>query len=246
MSQASVLCRSKLLQKHKAFKPAMEAIDGFKYCGIDRFNPPMDLGYVKENPAAFDLQAVTEKSRKYFQNHCDGFGRERFVSKNTANSMRIELLNEIFPEAHYIHISRNPYSVISSLLHVKFWPELRLWWNDKTPRQLEGEGRNKYEIAGTHWSNQIDQIYKAKQLVKADKFLDVAYEDLVTDAKGQIERILNFCDLEYSAEFEKSLDLLNVNGDSLYKWKTVDKSENYSAANPAIRDRAIELGYELI
>jgi len=246
LPQISSLCRSRTLRKHRAFKPAMEAIKGFEYCGVDRFNPPMDLRDTNENPEVFDLKKVTAKTKDYFQKHCDGFNCERFVSKNTANSMRIELLNRIFPDAYYVHIRRNPYSVVSSLLNVKFWPDLHLWWSEKTPLQLENDGRNKYEIAGTHWSKQIEQITKAKQLVPSDRFLDVSYEELVTNSDMVLKNILDFCNLDFSKELVSSLTSLNINSNSLEKWKTVDHMDNYKAANPAIRSRATEFGYELL
>lgn len=246
LPQISSLCRSQMFRKHRAFKPAMEAIKGFEYCGVSRFNPPMDLRYAIENPEVFDLRKVTEKTQDYFQKHCDGFNCDRFVSKNTANSMRIELLNSIFPDAYYVHITRNPYSVVSSLLNVKFWPDLHLWWNEKTPLQLENDGGNKYEIAGTHWTKQIEQIIKAKQLVPGDRFLDVSYEELVTNSVTVVENIFDFCCLDFSKDTVNSLTSLNINSNSLEKWKTVDYLDNYKAANPAIRSRAIELGYELL
>ena len=246
LPQASVLCRLKFLQKYRAFQPASETIEGFTYCGINKFSVPIDIDSLRHNPEKTELQDVKDKTRNYFKKHCAGFGKERFVSKNTSNSMKIELLNEIFPDAYFVHIYRNPYSVISSLLNVGFWPNLRLWWSDKTPSQLEEEGGNRYEIAGTHWSNQISTIQASKKLIESERFLEVAYEDLVLDVNQQVRKILNFCDLEYTDEFEKSLDSLNVNGNSLDKWKTKDTSANYKAANSAIHDRALELDYELI
>ena len=244
--QASVMCRSKVLQKHRAFKPASEAIQGFRYCGVDEIPVPLDLENLRENPEKYDLQEVKNKTRDYFKKHCIGFGKERFVSKNTSNSMKIELLNQIFPDAYFVHIYRNPYSVISSLLNVRFWPDLTLWWSDNTPSQLEEQGINRYEIAGRHWSHQIDTIKKSKKTIESERFLEVAYEDLVVDLQQQVSKILNFCHLEYTDTFEKSMHSLNVNANSLDKWKTIDTSANYRAANPAIRDQAIELGYELI
>jgi len=246
LPQISAFCRSKTLRKYRAFQPAMEAIKGFEYCGVDRFNPPMDLQYITDNPEVFNLAEVTAITRDYFQKHCDGFKCERFVSKNTANSMRIELLNEIFPDAYFVHISRNPYCVISSLLNVKFWPNLQLWWSVKTPLQLESDGRNKYEIAGTHWSNQLDQIFKAKQLLSANRFINVSYERLVTNTGTELKKIFEFCELSFSSEVESAVTLLNVNSNSLDKWKYIDNIGNYKAANAAIQQRAVNLGYELI
>lgn len=246
LPQFSSLCRSQTLRKHRAFKPAMEAIKAFEYCGVDRFNPPMDLRYANKYPEVFDIKKVTVKTRDYFQKHCDGFNCERFVSKNTANSMRIELLNKVFPDAYYVHIRRNPYSVISSLLNVKFWPNLDLWWSDKTPEQLENGGRDKYEIAGTHWNKQIEQIFKAKQFVSSDRFLDVSYEHLVTNTHVELKNILEFCELEPSNELETSLTSLNINKNSLDKWKQFDRIENFKTATPVICQRALEFGYELL
>ena len=246
LPQASLLCRSSVLKKHRAFKPASEAIEGFTHCGINKFPVPIDIDYLKENTEEFQLEDIKNKTRNYFRKHCAGFGTERFVSKNTSNSMKIELLNEIFPDAYFVHIYRNPYSVISSLLNVRFWPDLRLWWSDKTPSQLEEQGVNKYEIAGRHWSNQIDIIRDAKEKIDPERFLELAYEDLVSDLHPQIKKILCFCDLEYSDTFRKSLGLQNVNSKSLDKWKTIDTSANYRTANSVIRDQAINLGYDLI
>ena len=244
--QASALCGSNIFQKHYAFKPASEAKAGFKYCGINEFPVPIDIEHIRRNPDEYKLQQAKDKTRQYFTKHCRAFGRDRIVSKNTANSMKIELLNEIFPDAYFLHIYRNPYSVISSLLNVPFWPELDLWWSDKSPSQLEEQGVNKYETAGTHWSNQIDIIWESKKNIDSQRFLEVAYEDLVGDLHNQMSQILNFCDLEYTDAFKKSLDSLNVNKKSLDKWKTIDASANYKAANQSINDRATDLGYELI
>jgi len=112
---------------HRAFQPAMETIEGYKYIGLDRSTIPWDPS---KNTAT---GTVAEKTRAYFEAHCRAWGREQLVSKNTSNSTRIHLLDEIFPEARYVHIHRHPYSVISSLLNVGFWPGLDLWWSDKTP-----------------------------------------------------------------------------------------------------------------
>ena len=62
----------------------------------------------------------------------------------------------------------------------------------------------------------------------------------------ELENILKFCDLEFSSELQRSLSSLNVNKNSLEKWKTIDQIDNYKTATPAIREQAIELGYELL
>jgi hypothetical protein len=43
---------------------------------------------------------------------------KRFMLKNPANSARISVLLELFPDARFIHIHRNPYKVFASTLHL--------------------------------------------------------------------------------------------------------------------------------
>ena len=47
-------------------------------------------------------------------------GARRFVNKNTRNSRRIRYLAELFPDAYFLHVMRDPRAVIASLLKVGF------------------------------------------------------------------------------------------------------------------------------
>lgn len=243
---AVFLSRFSLLRQFRLFKPAHETIEGYRYCGIDSFRFPITSSELLEDTNSEKLEFSKRRMSKYFSVHCKAFGRDRFLSKNTANSMRIDLLNLLFPDAKFIHIHRNPYGVISSLLHVRFWPNLNLWWSDSTPSELESRGVDKYLVAGTHWAKQLESICRSSESVQSGCFLNISYEDLVTDTNGSMEKIVDFCELGFSSAFRSEIDGAAVSRGSLDKWKQNGDAELFAAANPAIEEMASRLGYKLL
>ena len=226
--------------RHRAFRPASEAIEGYRHCGIDR------TSITPERMASVDVEHVARRTREYFRRHAAAAGKERLVSKNTAHSMRIGLLDAIFPEALFVHIHRHPYSVIASLLKVGFWPDLELWWCDSTPRELERAGRHPIEIAGTHWSHQVRSILAARESLPDERFFQLGYETLVTDTDASVRRIADFCALELDERFRRRIEALRVSASSLDKWKSAGNAAEYAEANAAVAPLAATLGYELI
>ena len=217
----------------------METIEGYHHIGLDRSTIPWDSS---KSPA---IKQMAEKTREYFEAHCRAWGREQLVSKNTSNSTRIHLLDEIFPEARYVHIHRHPYSVIASLLNVGFWPGLDLWWSDKTPQQLQQSGADPIEVAAEHWNRQIEAILASAVTLPESRFLQLSYEDLVSSPETVCEKISHFLDLKYSDEFRESIKNQRVQTSSLDKWKQAAALERFVNANPKIASTAAALQYEL-
>jgi len=230
---------NKLRSLHRVFQPAMETIEGYNHIGLDRSTIPWDPS---KNVVTNQL---AEKTRNYFEAHCRAWRREQLVSKNTSNSTRIHLLDEIFPDARYVHIHRHPYSVISSLLNVGFWSDLDLWWSDKTPQQLELAGADAIEVAAEHWNRQMQAILASADTLPESRFIQLSYEDLVSSPETVCEKILNFLDLKFSDEFRENIKGQRVQTSSLDKWKQTAEIERFVNANPKIAKIATQLQYEL-
>jgi hypothetical protein len=98
-------------------------------------------------------------------------GREQFLSKNPPNTARVKVLMEMFPDAKFIHIHRNPVEVFLSTRHfyAKMLPHLQL-----------------QRISQTEIDNHIFEIYKSlmkdfleqKKLIPAGNFVDIAFDEL--------------------------------------------------------------------
>ena len=145
---------------------------------------------------------------------------------------RIGFLNEIFPDAKFIHIKRDQRSVINSLINVDFWSGWQgphKWrWGELTAKQMQEWDRfdrSYVALAGIELQILSEAMEQAKRCMpNPENFLEVAYEDLCTDPMEIYKNVIDFCELEWSSEFQNAIkryQLKNTN----YKWQQ-DLSED--------------------
>jgi hypothetical protein len=105
------------------------------------------------------------------------------ILKSPANTCRIRLLLEIFPQAKFVHIHRNPYIVYQSTrrMAVAASPYHRF-------QQLENL-QVMHERIIRQYQIMYDAFFEEKTLIPAGRFCEVAFEDLESDPVGQLRRI---------------------------------------------------------
>jgi hypothetical protein len=105
------------------------------------------------------------------------------VLKSPGHTGRIRMLLDVFPEAKFVHIHRNPYEVFQSAQHsVK---KVLPWWamqrsgllddlDDRTIRQFK-------EV--------YDAFFEERDLIPRGRFHEVRFEDLEADPIGQVREM---------------------------------------------------------
>jgi hypothetical protein len=104
------------------------------------------------------------------------YGRP-LVLKSPAHTGRIPLLLELFPDARFVHIHRNPYAVFQSTrhLHEKASPAFSLQrpqWGDLDERIIR-----RYRVM-------YDAFFADRLLIPAGHYHEVGFEDLEKDPLG--------------------------------------------------------------
>ena len=129
--------------------------------------------------------------------------RERFLSKNPPNTGRIEVLLEMFPNAKFIHIHRNPVEVYLSTQNFfnKMLPHLQLQSID--PLKLEEDIILLYK--------DIMQDYlKQREMIPAGQLAEISFEELEKNPKLCIKNLYNSLGLsgyqKSESYFESYLD----------------------------------------
>jgi len=93
-------------------------VNGLETWPCDEINYIWRHGNVNEETDEFGPQHVTPTVKKYirnvFQKIANGSNAETVVEKTCANSLRVPFVNEIFPEARFIHIVRDGRDVVNS------------------------------------------------------------------------------------------------------------------------------------
>lgn len=104
------------------------------------------------------------------------------ILKSPANTARIRLLLDIFPDARFVHIHRDPYTVYQSTrhLHVSCTKTFGFQTLDESTLQ---------ERILTQYADLYDAFLDDRGLIPAGHFTELSYQDLESDPAGQIERI---------------------------------------------------------
>src|SRR5207302_1440795 len=104
------------------------------------------------------------------------------VLKSPAHTCRIKLLLEIFPDARFVHIRRDPFTVFQSTLHL--FRKILPFWALQRPDYSELE-----EHTIRQYREVYDLFFEERGLIPAGRFHEVSFEALETDPLGQMRGI---------------------------------------------------------
>ena len=118
------------------------------------------------------------------------------VLKSPPHTARIKLLLQMFPDAKFVHIHRNPYDVFHSTRKMlKSVGELHRLQSAFDTNELDDWILRMYRMM-------YDAYFEERGLIPAGQFCEVGFEQLEHDPVGQIRRIYNslqlpdFCEVE--------------------------------------------------
>jgi hypothetical protein len=104
------------------------------------------------------------------------------VLKSPGHTCRIKLLLEMFPDAKFVHIHRNPYDVFRSTRHMV--RTATPWWALQRPDydDLEKQAFRQYREV-------YDAFFEERGLIPKGHFHEIAFEALEADPLGQVQGI---------------------------------------------------------
>ncbi|OGS41335.1 MAG: hypothetical protein A3K77_04495 [Euryarchaeota archaeon RBG_13_31_8] len=107
---------------------------------------------------------------------------KRLLLKNPANTARIPMLLELFPNAVFIHIYRNPYKVYLSTIKMRNNVLDKLALQNSSKEEIEREVIENYKRL-------MKSYFEQKALIPKDKLIEIRYEDLVKDPVANVKQI---------------------------------------------------------
>ena len=107
---------------------------------------------------------------------------KRIVFKSPPHLGRVRLLLELFPQAKFIHICRNPYKVYLSTKH--------LWQSGFSFSHLQVPDPEAVEKNILSWYTELYSLYERdRHLIPAGNLVEIKYEDLVSNPKETLRNI---------------------------------------------------------
>lgn len=176
--------------------------------------------------------------------------KSRFAAKLTGPG-RIHFLSSIFPDARFIHIIRDGRPVVESLLRQRFWREKggleKPFW-EGTPEHIlqewEDSGRDVDVLTALQWRHIIQSIRADAAKLPDESYMELRYEDFVSNPMRALKSIYDFTDLSIPDEITNSPE---SNGNTFKnmneKWREMNK-DRLNRITIAMQPVLEELGYE--
>jgi hypothetical protein len=163
--------------------------DEFALCMLGQPSPYLTIAFPNHPPQdqeAFDPQRLPRRARASWKKAFLGFLRRltfrdprRLVLKSPTHTCRIPTLLELFPDARFVHIVRDPFVVFPSTVN--------LW---KSLYRAHGLQKPTFHGLQEHVLSTFcylyDRLEATRALVPPGHFHELLYEDLVRDPLGQM------------------------------------------------------------
>lgn len=139
--------------------------------------------------------------------------KNRFLIKSPGMLLYLPLVNELFPDAKYIHLVRDPRYCANSLVKLtkKSVAQIEMISKEvknyqhanktpvsyphvpKLPEYLQQYGLEDIRTAANVCNDALNMVEECRQSLGS--FYEVRYEDILSDPEGKLSEILSFCEL---------------------------------------------------
>jgi len=128
-------------------------------------------------------QAIGAVYETYAARH----GKSRWGDKTPMYMQNLRLLERLFPDARYVHLIRDGRDAALSLLSMPRGIMTETWMQPRSTADFACQWRT--------------EVAAARRLGAraGERYLEVRYEDLLSDTPGQLQRICEFIDLPFEA-----------------------------------------------
>lgn len=231
------------------------------------FHHPRYSGWKGDSVGAGEVRPGERRYVKaYFYSH---FGAQRFVEKTPENTLRIPYILDLFPDAIFLVIKRNPLDVINSLIqgwrhpqgryrayyvpqkltipgydHDKRWCfSLIDGWRDYSDKPIP-------EIAFGQWAAYVEAMTRGAQITPASQWHGIFFEDVIESPDRMLPQIAAWTGITLTGEIRSKMDDLiaqpvnALSAPERNKWRR-DNRDEISALLPRIEPLARQVGYDI-
>ncbi len=205
--------------------------DEFALCMMGQPSPYLTMAFPNhptQDSEALDLDGLPPHMRNAwkkaflrFLRHLTFKDGRRLVLKSPTHTCRIPALLELFPDARFIHIVRDPFVVFHST--VNLWKAMYLSHGLQRPTFAGLE-----EYVFDTFTHLYARLEKCKPLLAANRFHELRYEDLIADPVEQMRLLYERLEL---GGFEEFLPRLKSFLDASAGYKT----NRYPDLDPELR-----------
>ncbi len=204
------------------------------------FDPAADHCWTDEMIRPNDVQRL----HTTFELYRKAKKKKRFLNKHPRNSVRLDYLSKVFPDAFYIHVMRDGRAVTNSILEtICRNPERRKipYGNFcKPPGWRQMQNGDPVAQAAIQWREITRYILENKKVL-GNRYLAVRYEDLCEKPREVLASAFSFVGLPFSDEYLSAIpNKLDNRND---KFKKNFSTQQIKTIYDIQKDLLLEIGY---
>ena len=185
-------------------------------------------------------------ARKYLnsvlQNNLQIFNKPRFINKCPGNSVRIEFLKEIFPDAVFIHIIRDGRAAAYSIMRSRL-EHSGAYWSVKPPDWQSLLELPLIDACALQWKMTVESILQSAKNLPRGQYMEVKYEEFVARPSEIFELAGAKCDLIWHGDLLQKITTGMENRN--FKWQNELQDADKNTLNVLLGDSLRQLGYEV-
>lgn len=136
----------------------------------------LDADAYRERARESGAADLTDAVRVFYEMYAEKRGKPRWGDKTPFYVRKMDVIQDVLPEARFVHLVRDGRGVATSIMGLWFGPDT-------------------IEDAAHFWVERIDEA--REQAKKLDHYMEVRYEDVVRDTEPALRRICEFSDLDW-------------------------------------------------
>jgi Sulfotransferase family len=246
--------------------PELRSVQSEGHILWDEYHHPSQRDWDSDALGAGD---VSERERAYVYTAIRLWIRgARFIDKTPESCLRVPYLEELFPNATFVFLRRRAEDTVSSLL--EGWRVRPRFVKYRLPVELTGLG----ELSGPSWSFALvpgwrdlrdapleevcarqyvacnEAVLEARARLDPSRWIDVAFEDLVRNPVGELERVYTGLGLRFTDDARRHATGLReattataVSAPREGKWRE-HNADAIERIRPLVADVERRLGYD--
>jgi hypothetical protein len=205
--------------------------------------------------------------RRYVNAHFYAYaGRKRLIDKTADNVVRIPYLLELFPDAIFVVMKRNPCDAINSYINmwkqpggrfrsyfvptdldIPDYPQRRMWCSTLIRNWRDFASRPIHEIAFEQWRQYVDAIEEGRRLVPAKQWVEVFFKDFVLHPEITSRHLFDRLEIDPTPSVDEKLQevlaepINTISAPAWEKWRVQNPAE-ITELLPRIAERCSALG----
>ena len=218
------------------------------YRVLDRSVSPIISQSFRDLTASDATPWLAERVTRFFGSRARAQGRRLFLHKFTGWP-RARFLHHVFPEARFIHVIRDGRAVANSGLQMPWfdyagpmswrWGPLPAEYAD----EWERSDRSYVVLAGIAWKMLMDAFEETQKCIHDDLWMEVRYEDLVSDPRTSFTELLRFLGLEWDRPFEARFARHRFSSTRREAWRQDLSPEDVALLDRSLSDHLHRHGY---